>query len=68
MVAAEAIYFVGTRQGAKAKAEFLRGIGRLEMKRYGDFPLGGTDASAIALVGCNPVEVPILSAAPLGFP
>ncbi len=38
------------------------------VERYGDFPVGGADASAIALVGCNPVEVQILSAAPLAFP
>ncbi len=38
------------------------------VERYGDFPVGGADASVIALVGCNPVEVQILSAAPLAFP
>jgi uncharacterized protein len=64
MVVAEATYFVGTRLGARAEAAFLRGVGRLEIEapapedwermaelveRYGDFPLGGTDASVIAL-------------------
>jgi uncharacterized protein len=64
MVVAEATYFVGTRIGAAAEAAFLRGIGGLEVEapspedwprmaelveRYADFPLGGTDASVIAL-------------------
>jgi predicted nucleic acid-binding protein len=64
MVVAEATYFVGRRLGALAEAAFLRGIAGLEVEapspedwprmaelveRYGDFPLGGTDASVIAL-------------------
>jgi predicted nucleic acid-binding protein len=64
MVVAEATYFVGTRLGAGAEAAFLRGIADLEVEapspddwqrmadlveHYGDFPLGGTDASVIAL-------------------
>jgi predicted nucleic acid-binding protein len=64
MVVAEATYFVGTRLGARAEAAFLRGIASLEVEapspddwqriadlveRYGDFPLGGADASVIAL-------------------
>lgn len=64
MVVAEATYFVGTRLGASAEAAFLRGVAALEVEapsqgdwqrmadlveRYGDFPLGGTDASVIAL-------------------
>ncbi len=64
MVVAEATYFVGTRLGASAEAAFLRGVAGLEVEapspddwqrmaelveRYGDFPLGGTDASVIAL-------------------
>jgi predicted nucleic acid-binding protein len=64
MVVAEATYFVGTRLGASAEAAFLRGMASLEVEppspedwqrmadlveRYGDFPLGGTDASVIAL-------------------
>jgi predicted nucleic acid-binding protein len=61
---AEATYFVGRRLGPKAEASFLRGVGTLEVEgpaaddiermaqlveQYADFPLGGTDASAIAL-------------------
>ena len=64
MVVAEATYFVGTRLGAVAEAAFLRGIAGLEVEgpspadlermadlveSYADFPLGGTDASVIAL-------------------
>jgi predicted nucleic acid-binding protein len=64
MVVAEATYFVGTRIGADAESAFLRGIAELEVEpptfddwhrmanlvqRYADFPLGGTDASVIAL-------------------
>lgn len=64
MVIAEATYFVGTRLGARAEAAFLRGVGALEVEgpspddwqrmadlveQYGDLPLGGTDASVIAL-------------------
>jgi predicted nucleic acid-binding protein len=64
MVVAEATYLVGTRLGASAEAAFLRGVGDLEVEppspddwprianlveRYADFPLGGTDASVIAL-------------------
>jgi predicted nucleic acid-binding protein len=61
---AEAAYFVGRRLGAAAESRFLRGIGKLDVEgpsrddfariaelveRYADFPLGGTDASVIAL-------------------
>lgn len=64
MVVAEATYFVGRRLGAAAEAAFLRGVATLDVEgpgledfdrmaelvqRYADFPLGGTDASAIAL-------------------
>ena len=64
MVVAEATYFVGTRLGVSAEAAFLRGMASLELEapsqedwqriadlveRYGDFPLGGTDASVVAL-------------------
>jgi uncharacterized protein len=63
-VIAEATYFVGRALGPTAEATFLRGVGILEVEaptpedfvriaelveRYGDFPLGGTDASVIAL-------------------
>ena len=64
MVVAEATYLVGTRLGAEAEATFLRAIAGMEVEpplvedwvrmadlveRYADFPLGGTDASVIAL-------------------
>jgi predicted nucleic acid-binding protein len=64
LVVAEATYFVGRRLGATAESKFLRGIGELDVEgprredfarmaelvaQYADFPLGGTDASLIAL-------------------
>jgi uncharacterized protein len=64
LVVAEATYFVGRRLGAAAESAFLRGLAALEVEapsredlertadlveRYADFPLGGTDASVIAL-------------------
>jgi uncharacterized protein len=64
MAVAEATYFVGTRLGARAEAAFLRGLAAVEVEapaqedwlriaelveQYGDFPLGGTDASLVAL-------------------
>lgn len=64
LVVAEATYFVGRRLGARAEATFLRGMGALHVEgpapedfdriaqlveTYADFPLGGTDASVIAL-------------------
>jgi len=64
LVVAEATYFVGRRLGASAESAFLRGIGGLDVEgpsaedlsrmaelveQYADFPLGGTDASVIAL-------------------
>jgi hypothetical protein len=64
MVVAEVTYFVGSRLGAAAEGTFLRGIGELDIEgpsredfermaglveQYSDFPLGGTDASVIAL-------------------
>lgn len=64
LVVAEATYFVGRRLGADAEAEFLLGLGVLDVEapepedfvrmaelvtEYADFPLGGTDASVIAL-------------------
>lgn len=64
LVVAEATYFVGRRLGSAAEAAFLRGIGELDVEgpsgedfpriaelveQYADFPLGGTDASVIAL-------------------
>lgn len=64
LVLAEATYFVGRRLGATAEAAFLRGLEALDVEApaphdftrmselvedYADFPLGGTDASVIAL-------------------
>jgi predicted nucleic acid-binding protein len=64
LVVAEATYFVGRRLGATAESKFLRGIGELDVEgprredfarmaelvaQHADFPLGGTDASLIAL-------------------
>ncbi len=64
LVIAEATYFVGRRLGADAESRFLRGMGKLDVEgpssedfariaelveKYADFPLGGTDASVIAL-------------------
>ncbi|HXB64970.1 MAG TPA: PIN domain-containing protein [Solirubrobacteraceae bacterium] len=64
LVVAEATYFVGQRLGAAAESKFLQGIAELDVEgpsredfermaelaeRYADFPLGGTDASVIAL-------------------
>ncbi|HEY5429773.1 MAG TPA: PIN domain-containing protein [Solirubrobacteraceae bacterium] len=64
LVVAEATYFIGRRLGAQAEAVFLRGLGALDVEGpapedfiriaqlveiYADFPLGGTDASVIAL-------------------
>jgi len=64
LVVAEATYLVGRRLGAKAEAAFLRGLGQIEVEpprgddwtriaelvdEYGNLPLGGTDASVVAL-------------------
>jgi predicted nucleic acid-binding protein len=64
LVVAEATYFVGRRLGAGAEQAFLAGLvgfdvegpsdedfGRMAelVGRYRDFPLGGTDASVVAL-------------------
>jgi hypothetical protein len=64
LVVAEATYFVGRRLGAAAESRFLGGIRELDVEgpspedftrmaelveTYADFPLGGTDASVIAL-------------------
>jgi predicted nucleic acid-binding protein len=64
LVVAEATYFVGRRLGPRAEAAFLRGLGAFDVEgpasddfariaelveSYADFPLGGTDASVVAL-------------------
>ena len=64
LVVAEVTYFIGMRLGAAAEARFLAGLATMDVdapsvsdwsriaelvERYGDVPLGGTDASVIAL-------------------
>jgi predicted nucleic acid-binding protein len=64
LVVAEVTYMVGHRLGPRAESRFLRGLEQLEVEapaaadwpriaelvdRYRDFPLGGTDASVVAL-------------------
>jgi len=64
LVVAEAAYLVGRRLGPVVEAAFVRGLTDLEVEapaleewpfiadlveRYGDFPLGTTDASVLAL-------------------
>lgn len=74
LAAAEATYFVARRLGARAEATFLRGLARLHVEgpapedferiaelveAYADFPLGGTDASVIALAERSGAEIVI---------
>jgi predicted nucleic acid-binding protein len=64
LVVTEVTYFVARRLGAAAEARFLRALSEFEVEaplpeewlrmgdlveQYADFPLGGTDASVIAL-------------------
>jgi predicted nucleic acid-binding protein len=71
MVIAEATYLVGTRLGPDVEAQFLRSLASLHVEapmpddwpriadlveQYGDFPLGGTDASVVALAERLDVE------------
>ncbi len=64
LVVAETSYLVATRLGPEVEAEFVRGLAAVEVEaphgkewlriaelvqRYGDFPLGTTDASVVAL-------------------
>jgi uncharacterized protein len=64
LAVAEATYFVGRRLGAAAESAFLRGLAGLDVEgptrddfgrmaelvaEYASFPLGGTDASVVAL-------------------
>ncbi len=64
LVVTEATYFIGKRLGATAEAAFLRGLSAFDMsapqhddwsrmaelvRKYPDFPLGGADASVVAL-------------------
>ena len=72
LVIAEAAYLVGRRLGPAAEAAFVRGLSELEVEgptvddwpiiadlveRYGDFPLGTTDASVAALAERLDTEV-----------
>jgi predicted nucleic acid-binding protein len=64
LVVAEVTYLIGTRLGAKAEATFLRSLTEVDVElpalddwpriaelvdRYRNLPLGGTDASVVAL-------------------
>lgn len=64
LVVAETTYLIALRLGPQAEARFLRSLERFEVEapiaeewprvaelveKYSDFPLGGTDASVIAL-------------------
>ena len=64
LVIAEVVYFVALRLGSEAEATFLAGLESTDVRlplaedwlrcadlvrRYRDFPLGGTDASVVAL-------------------
>jgi predicted nucleic acid-binding protein len=64
LVVAEATYLIGTRLGADIEARFLTSLTRMHVeapkpddwpriadlvKQYADFPLGGADASIVAL-------------------
>jgi predicted nucleic acid-binding protein len=73
LAVAEATYFVGRRLGPTAEAAFLRGLAGLDIESpspddmtraarlvedYADFPLGGTDASIVALA--ERLEAPVI--------
>ena len=64
LAVAEATYLVGSRLGSRVEAKFLEGLGTLDIQapapddwarigqlvtKYENFPLGGTDASVVAL-------------------
>jgi predicted nucleic acid-binding protein len=64
LVVAEVCYLVESRLGPRAEAQFLQGLSAFEVEaplaeewnniaglveKYGDFPLGGTDASVVVL-------------------
>jgi predicted nucleic acid-binding protein len=74
LVIAEATYLIGTRLGPGVEAQFLEGLTRMHVeaptpddwpriadlvKEYGDFPLGGADASIVALAERLDIEVVI---------
>ncbi|HEY8739259.1 MAG TPA: PIN domain-containing protein [Candidatus Dormibacteraeota bacterium] len=64
LVVAEVLYFIGRRLGPAVEARFLSGLAELDVRapqpedwsrmgdlvlQYRDFPLGGVDASVVAL-------------------
>jgi predicted nucleic acid-binding protein len=64
LVVAEVTYFIGSRLGPGAEAVYVKGLAEMDVEapdptdwsriaelieQYADFPLGGTDASVIAL-------------------
>lgn len=64
LIVAEVTYLIGTRLGAGVEARFLRSLADMDVEapapedwhriaalvdQYGDFPLGGADASVVAL-------------------
>jgi hypothetical protein len=64
LVVAEATYLIGSRMGPRVESAFLNSLERCEVEsplpdewprmaelveKYGGFPLGGTDASVVAL-------------------
>lgn len=64
LVVAEATYLIGSRMGAQVEAAFLRSLSSFDVEapssedfgrmgelveQYASFPLGGTDASVVAL-------------------
>jgi hypothetical protein len=71
MVVAEVTYLIATRLGAEVEAKFLKSLSHIHVEaptpddwprmadlveQYGDFPLGGTDASVVALAERLDVE------------
>lgn len=73
MVLVEVTYFIGGRLGPEAESKFLRALAQLDIEgpsnsdlermsalvsRYADFPLGGTDASTVALA--ERLDTPVL--------
>jgi uncharacterized protein len=69
---AEAAYLIGSRHGPRAEALFLRGLRDFDVQspgpedwsrmadlvaRYGDFPLGATDASVVLLAERNKTDL-----------
>lgn len=74
LVIAEASYLIGHRLGARAEATFLAGLRDFHVEapapddwplmaelvaRYADFPLGGADASVVALAARHQTDIVI---------